>query len=143
MRSRKRILYPFLLALAFAVGAFGHIFLHPAPPEELPVTLTLRTEALSAHLLPSLPDEGTSLSLCDRPCLLVARWEEPRALLSRENGRSQITPSRLYYTLSLTVSVRGHLKEGRLYLGDRLLLRGDELTLAGENLVIHATLLDY
>ncbi len=143
MRLSKKILYPVLLTLAFSLGAIGHLFLHPAPPEEIPVTLTLHTETISARLLPTLPDEGTVLTLYGRPCLLTARWEEPQSLLSRENGRSQITPSRLVYTLTLTVSLRAHTKEGRLYLGDRLLLRGDEVALSGDNLVIYATLLDY
>ena len=143
MRQRKKLLFPLVLAVVFLLGAAGRLLLRTPPPEELPVTLTLRTEVISAHLLPALPDEGASLTVNGRPCVLLARWEEPQELLSRQEGKNQLLPSRLFYTLSLTVDVRAHTKEGRLYFGDRMLLRGDEVVLEGENLIIFATLLDY
>lgn len=139
----KKYLFPLLLLCAFLLGGVGHILLRPAPVAEQDYTLVFRAEKLTANLRFSLPKEGARLFIDERPATIKETVTLPAPLYSRENGSEESRPSLLYDTIFFTLSVKAHQKEGRLYLGDRMLLVGDTVALSGENLRIYAVLWDF
>ena len=139
----KKKLFSLLLLCAFLLGAIGHILLRPAPIPEQTYTLVFRSQALTANLRPSLPKEGAILFVNGRAATLTQKTVTPFLLYGHENGQEAIRKSLLSDTVFFTVSVKAHQKDGRLYLGERMLLVGDEVTLSGENFRISAVLWDF
>ena len=139
----KKYLFPLLLLCAFLLGGIGHIILRPAPVSEQDYALILRAEKVSANLRFSLPEEGTHLFVDGRSATLIRMTIAPALLHTHENGREISRPSLLFDTIFFTISVKAHQKDGRIYLGDRMLLVGDSVTLSGKNLRISAPLWDF
>lgn len=128
------------LVLVFLLGALGHLLLQAPSEPERPVTLTLFCEDVSAFLSYALPQTGSRVSVAATEGRLDALTRVPRSLVFRQNGRSKVCASRLSFSLYLTVSVPARVKEGRLYLGERMLLVGDEVVVSGKNALISARL---
>ena len=136
---RRRLwLLPFLLA--FLLGALGHLLFRPVRVPEEKYTVTLVKEEVSRLLLPAIPTEGTPLFLAGRKAMLLGCEAVAGHLFSRSEGKTLVREATLSATVFFTLSVNAREKEGRLYLGDQMLLSGDEVVLTGENFRISAYL---
>lgn len=132
MRRRE---LPFLLVLTavFLIGVIGHILLRTPKEEAMETEITLAVEGVSAFLSPSLPHAGDRVTLLSEQGVLTAVRCCERLLVGRESGATVARPSTLTRNLTLTLRLPAHVREGRLYVGDRMLLMGDSIPLSGEN----------
>ena len=133
--------FSLLLLLLFLLGAIGHIFFRPAPLPEEDYTITLRWETAPALLLSALPKTGAPLKAEGREAILTHTEIRPRMLYGRKERKELSRAATLSATVIFTLSLKAHEREGRLYLGDRMLLLGDLLVLTGQNFRISASLM--
>ena len=143
MMKKKALRFPLLLLAAFLFGAVGHILFRPLPAEEKSYTLMLRTEDIPALLSYALPAVGDPLSLDGVSATVISLETQAPVREFRKEGQLLSLPSRLFCTHILTIRIQAHEKEGRLYLGDRMLLRGDAVCISGQNFAISAILWDF
>lgn len=139
MRRRE---LPFLLLLTavFLVGALGHILLQTPKEAQREMTLHFTVEAASGYLVAALPRAGEEVTLLSASGTLAEVKRSERLLTGRKEGRTLTRPSVLTFTLSFTLRIPANVKEGRLYIGDRMLLIGEEVPLCGENYAFSARL---
>ena len=138
--KKRELLFRFLLVAIFLVGAIGHIFLGSPPEQEGNMRLTLTVEEASAFLLFALPEAGDTVKVMEKEGRIAAIEQRTPLLIGRKEGVTVTRPATLTETLVFTVSLSAHEKEGRLYLGERMLLIGDTVTIYGENLAFSARL---
>ena len=134
----KRRLYPFFLLAVFLLGCVGHLLSRPKTVEEVPYTATFYLENVNSLLLYSLPKEGDVLRFLDTSGRLLRLSHEQETLYERDEGRLLSSPSLLHARVTLRLSVFAHEKDGRLYLGEKLLTVGEEVVLSGENFSVSA-----
>ena len=139
----KRTVYFFVLFAVFVSGVLGHLLLRPTPPSEKFYTVTLKTDAVCALLLSSLPEAGEVLSLSGCRATLLSCEKEPHILYFRREGKLLSRPSTLSVCLSFTLRVAAHEQNDRLFLGTRGVSIGEKMPLSGQNFVISALFLGY
>ena len=134
----KRRLYPLFLAFVFLIGVTGHLLLRPKEEALSPYSLTFCTENVNNILLYSLPKEGERLSVLGIDATLLSCSHTPSVLRERHSGEALTRASRLYSTLTLTLTLPASEQNGRLSLGGKALFLGDTVTLVGENFSLPA-----
>ena len=134
----KKHLYPLLLLAVLLLGCVGHLLLRPKEVPETPYFAAFRIENANNLLLYSLPEAGDRLAFFDVSGTILEIAHTPHTVRGRSEGELLSRPSTLFSELTVTLLVQGHEKEGRFYLGERLLTLGEEVILSGENFSVCA-----
>ena len=134
----KRYLFPILLILVFLLGAWGHLYSRTEPPNESPYAITFTAEGINGLLIYALPEAGAHVTVLGKEGTLISLSHTPTRLYERKEGALISYPSALLSTVTFTLLLEAHEKEGRIYLGEKQIALGDELSLGGENFSFRA-----
>ena len=133
-----RRFFPLLLVLAFLLGCLGHFLSRTEPVKETPYALSFRAEKINGLLLHSLPNEGARVTVGERTGSILSVKAAPTLLYERRDGVLLSYPSSLLSTLTVTIALDAHEKDGRVYLGEKHLALGDEVCILSDNFSVCA-----